>query len=171
MSENNVVTTSDIAPVKVPKSFNELKKTDLVAAANHFGTETEGNVELLKADLLENGVTFEQYLAAFHPTAAPEPEPFVLPEPVDVEDWPDAEESEVNNVSVVTVPQVPEFAQEQKYLIRFIGENPYFEFGKYKFTSEKPYGVMTATDAQRALVEEPTKFRQAFPAELEEFYS
>ena len=171
MSEN-VIVTNDIAPVKVPKSFNELRKPDLVKAANHFGSDPEGNAEAIKADLLESGVTFEQYLKVFHPTSPVEekPEPFKMPEPTNIDAWPDADEG-VNEVTVMTVPPTPQLAPAEKYLIRFIGENPYFEFGSYKFTTDKPYGIMSATDAQKALVEEPTKFRQAFPAELEEFYS
>ncbi len=169
MSEN-VVTSSDLAP-KVPKSFNELKKAELLQAAAFFGTESEGNVEVLRADLVENGVTFQQYLEAFHPTAEVkvEPDPFVLPEPTNIDDWPDAPEG--GEDVVVTAPATPTLAPQEKYLIKFIGENPYFEFGKYKFSNEKPYGIMPASDAQAALVGEPTKFRQAYPAELEEFYS
>lgn len=172
MSENTV-TTSDVAPVKVPKSFKDLNKTELLAAAEFFGTDTEGNVQALRADLVDNGVTFEDYLQAFHPTAPveAEPEPFEMPEPVDVNDWPDEDEGGDTVNDVITAAPSPQLAAQEKYLIKFIGENPYFEFGKYKFTNEKPYGIMPATDAQRALVEEPTKFRQAYPAELEEFYS
>lgn len=172
MSETTI-TSNDVAPVKVPKSFNDLNKTALVAAAEYFGSETEGNAAVIKADLLESGVTFEDYLAAFHPDVAvkaPEAES-VLPEPVDVENWPDAEEG-VNEVTetVVTVPPLLELAPQEKYLIKFTGENPYFERGRYKFTTDKPYAIMSAKDAQDALVEEPTKFRQAFPQELQEFY-
>lgn len=174
MSENTV-TTSDVAPVKVPKSFKDLKKPELVAAAEFFGTEVEGNTEVLRADLVDAGVTFEDYLKAFYPTAAdappPEPEPFVMPDPVDVNDWPDADEGGDEVTEIITAEPTPELRVAEKYLIKFIGENPYFEFGSYKFSADKPYGIMPANDAQRALVQEPTKFRQAYPAELQEFYS
>ena len=171
MSEN-VVTTGDVAPVKVPKSFNDLKKADLVAAANYFGTETEGNVEALRADLLDSGVTFAEYLKAFYPEEEVKLTPDVgMPDPVDIEDWPDAEEGGDEVTEIITAAATPTLAPTEKYLIKFVGQNPYFEFGPYKFTQEKPYGIMPAADAQRALVSEPTKFRQAFPAELEEFYS
>lgn len=170
MSEN-VVTTSDVAPVKVPKSFNDLNQKQLLAAAQAFGTDEAGTKAELKAGLVDFGVTFDQYLKMFHPDVSPavEPEKFVMPDPIDIEEWPDAEEGG-DDVTVVTAEAVPTLAPADKYLIKFIGENPYFEFGKYRFTEEKPYGIMPASDAQRALVEEPTKFRQAFPAELEEFY-
>ena len=172
MSEN-VVTTSDVAPKKVPKSFNDLNKPQLVEAAKAFGTEEEGNVAELRADLLDNGVTFDMYLKKFYPeeTVEEEPEVFQMPEPTNVDDWPDAPEGGDEVGEVVTAAPTPRLQAAEKYLIKFIGENPYFEFGPYKFTAEKPYGIMPANDAQRALVEEPTKFRQAYPNELEEFYS
>jgi hypothetical protein len=170
MSEN-VIASSDVAPVKVPKSFNDLKIDELRAAARAFGSDETGNKDAIKADLLEFGVTFDQYLQMFYPNEAVdvEPEAFEMPEPIDVEDWPDAEE-EVNEIeTLITAPEV-DLAPAEKYLVKFVGENPYFEFGNYKFTTAKPYGVMPARDAQEALVNEPTKFRQAFPQELEEFY-
>lgn len=172
--DTNVVTTTAVAPKKVPKSFNDLKKDDLVAAARAFGTLEEGNAAELKADLAEAGVTFKMYAEAFklegYEAIPDEPEEFEMPEPTDVEDWPDAEEGE--NVSEVkTAAPVPKLDAAEKYLIRFVGENPYFEFGKYKFTQENPYGIMPAEDAQKALTKEPEKFRQAWPAELQEYYS
>lgn len=172
MSEN-VVTSGDIVPKKVPTSFKDLKKPELLKAAEYFGTDTEGNVDALLADLAESGVTFESYLAAFYPDEKPTPEPekFEMPAPVDIEDWPDAEEGGEEVTEIVTAAPAPELNVAEKYLIKFVGDNPYFEFGKYKFTTDKPYGIMPAKDAQKALVSEPTKFRQAYPAELEEFYS
>jgi hypothetical protein len=172
---DDVVTSSDVAPKKVPTSFNDLNKEQLVAAALAFGTDETGNKEAIKADLLESGVTFDQYLEMFHPgekvTVTPEPETFELPEPTNIEDWPDADEGGDEEVSKpVTVAATPQLAPADKYLIKFIGENPYFEFGTYKFSQDKPYGIMPAQDAQKALVSEPDKFRQAYPAELQEFY-
>lgn len=172
MSES-IVTSSDVAPVKVPTSFKDLKKPELLLAADFFGTETEGGVEALRADLVDNGVTFDDYLEHFHPEVAnaePVSQKFAMPEPVDVESWPDADEGGEDVTSPVTATAVPTLAPAEKYLIKFIGENPYFEFGRYKFTTEKPYGIMPAAHAQDALVNEPTKFRQAFPDELQEFY-
>lgn len=170
MSEN-VIGSTDVAPKKVPASFLDLKKPELVTAAQFFGTQEEGTVIELRADLEDAGVTFAQYLEQFHPDVAPVPEPTAdLPPQVDVEDWPDAPEGGVEVTAPLTVEPELTLAPAEKYLIKFVGENPYFEFGKYKFSTEKPYGIMPAADAQRALVEEPTKFRQAFPAELEEFY-
>lgn len=177
MSEN-VITSDQVAPVKVPKSFNELNREQLVAAAVAFGADSEGTKNEIKADLLESGVTFDQYLTMFHPkssgaevAAQVEAEKFVMPDPVDIEDWPDAPEGGDNMDTLVTVNEVVALDPEMKYLIKFVGENPYFERGRFKFTREKPYASMTADDAQEALESEPTKFRQAFPKELKEYYA
>src|SRR5690348_11489771 len=112
MSEN-VITSNDVAPVKVPKSFNDLKKDQLIAAADYFGTDNTGNAKAIVADLVESGVTFEQYLTAFFPDEKKEdkPETFELPEPTDVEDWPDADEggAEVSETpELVTAAPTPE---------------------------------------------------------------
>ena len=177
MSEN-VVSTTDVAPLKEPKSFNDLNKDQLVAAALAFGADETGTKESIKADLAEMGVTWPMYAQAFKVGKYADAdldevvEEFEMPEPVNVEDWPDAPEVGENvQPELATAPSVPQLAPAEKYLIKFIGENPYFEFGKYKFTQESPYGIMPASDAQTALTKEPEKFRQAFPAELQEFYS
>jgi hypothetical protein len=174
MSDTNVVTTTEVAPKKVPKSFNDLNKAQLVEAALAFGADDSGNAADIKADLASMGVTWKMYAQAFklegYEAIPEEPEEFEMPEPVDVEDWPDAEEGEELNSPVITAAPTPKLDAAEKYLIKFVGENPYFEFGKYKFTQENPYGIMPASDAQNALVKEPEKFRQAFPAELQEFY-
>lgn len=174
-SDENVVTTTAAAPKRQPKSFSDLKKDDLVSAARYFGTLEEGNTSEIKADLAEAGVTWKMYAQAFklegYEDAPDEDTSFEMPEPVDAEDWPDAEEGEnVPTPALVTASAQPKLQAEKDYLIKFVGENPYFEFGKYKFTQEKPFGVMPAKDAQDALVKEPDKFRQAFPAELQEYY-
>lgn len=171
----SVVTTTDLAKKK-PTSFRDLNKAELVEAARAFGTKDEGNVKELREDLADAGVTWEMYCRQFgiehwENEAPPVVETFNR---VD-EDDPNVEfidgegvNEEVTQEIITAAPQT--FANEQKYLIKFIGQNPYFEFGRYRFTQDKPYGIMSARDAQSALVNEPSKFRQAFPAELEEFY-
>src|SRR6476646_3841656 len=166
MSTNVIVTA---ALEKKPKSFKDLKKEQLVAAAEYFGTESEGNVESLRADLADGGITWAMYHNVFIDPDNPIAEAVTPDEPakVDVEDWTDAQEGET--VTVTTAPAVPVLTQE-KYLIKMVRENPYFEFKKYKFTQEKPYALMDAKDAQEILSTE-RDFRQAFPDELQEFYS
>lgn len=169
----NVVKTEDVAPKKQPKAFKDLKRPELIAAAQSFGTDDEGTNEAIRADLEEAGVTWEMYVKAFKLEGhedIPDPEELAFAQ-VDEENLIDGDDEGVNEVSeVITAAPTPTLAPADKYLIKFIGENPYFEFGKYKFTADKPYGIMPAADAQKALVQEPTKFRQAFPAELQEFY-
>jgi hypothetical protein len=169
----NVVTSTDVAPSKNPESFNDLNLEQLREAARAFGSDDEGNEEVVRANLEQDGVTWKMYVKQFKldgHESIPDPE-LVKPQQVELTDD-DEDEKEVEEVTneVVAAPEL-DLAPQQKYLIKFIGENPYFEFGRYKFTQEKPYTAMNAEDAQRALVSEPKKFRQAFPAELEEFYS
>lgn len=167
MSTENVVKTTDVVQKKEPKSFNDLNKAQLVEAARYFGTLEEGNIDVLKADLHENGVSWEQYYKAFINKDAVLPEePEELFNKVGVEDWEDSDEVQVEPV---TAPEVPVLTQD-KYLIKMVRENPYFEFKHYKFTQEKPYAIMSAADAQEILQTE-RDFRQAFPDELKEYYS
>lgn len=171
MSED-AITSVDAAPKKQPTAFRDLSKDQLVAAANAFGTLDEGNKQELLADLEESGVTWKMYVKQFQLEGhedIPDVEE-VAPLQVDEVDLVDAPEGVEDLSEPVTAAPV-ELAPADKYLIKFIGENPYFEFGKYKFTQDSPYGVMPASDAQKALVNEPTKFRQAFPAELQDFYN
>lgn len=164
-------TTVELPTRKVPKSFNDLLKPELVAAALAFGANEDGSAKEIKADLLELGVTWENYMEAFYPEepVLEKVEEFTMPPATDIEDWIDEEVNEVSEVQ--TIDPRPQLAPQEKYLIKFKGENPYFERGRYKFSQAKPYAIMPADDAQAALTEEPEKFRQAFPAELQEFYS
>lgn len=171
---DSVIKSTDINPPKVePKSFEDLTLDELVSAANMFGTETEGDEKTLREDLTLNGVKWNMYVRAFRLPGwedIPADEPS-WPVEVDVEDAPDADEQEVVQVQEVIAAPPVALAADQKYLVKFIGENPYFEFKRYRFTQDNPYAVMPAADAQDALVTEAKKFRQAFPAELQEFYS
>jgi hypothetical protein len=157
----------------VPKSFRDLKKAELVAAAVAFATSEEGNAEAIRADLEENGVTWEMYAKAFKLEGYEEEEPvekFELPAPVDIEQWPDEGGEEVVEQVIITAEQQPQLAPQEKYLIKMTRKNPYFEFEDKKFTQEKPYAIMPAQQAQRIL-ESEEGFRQAYPAELQEFYN
>lgn len=165
MSEtpDNVVTSADVAQKKVPTSFRDLRKAELVDAARSFGTLEEGNAEEIRADLADAGVTWEMYKKAFGLESDTTVEA-VVEEPV-------LEDEGVEEVTdVVTADPNPVLARQDKYLIKMTRKNPYFEFGRYKFTQDKPYAIMNANDAQRIL-ESEDGFRQAYPAELQEFYS
>ena len=159
-NETNAVTTADTNPKKVPESFRDLSKAELVAAARAFGSDDSGSSSVIRAALEEDGVTWEQYVKAFM-VEQPEPEPVTEESLAQFE----AEEDEV----VTASPDVM-LPRAGKYLIKMERENPYFEFGKYKFTTENPFAIMPAADAQRLLTTE-TGFRQAFPDELREAFS
>lgn len=161
MSEGTV-TSADAAAKRVPKAFKELKKEELVAAANAFGASPEGSKETIIADLAEMGVTWEDYATAFLVEKPEEPVDDLVVSQPEEEPLPEA-------AHVATADEQIALPVEQKYLVKMIRENPSFEFKGYKFTQDRPYAVMNAQDAQTILSSEDG-FRQAFPAELEEFY-
>lgn len=166
---DNVITSNDVV-TKVPKSFKDLSKEQLVEAANYFGTENQGVRKEIESDLVDSYVTWDMYVKAFKLPGHEELPELTneWPEQVDVEDAPEEEENVTDNEVLAAEPV--KLAPADKYLIKMTRKNPYFEFAKYKFTTEKPYAIMTAADAQRIL-ETEEGFRQAFPAELQEFYS
>jgi hypothetical protein len=172
VADENVVTTEDVAPKKQPKSFADLNKSELLKAAEYFGADTEGNAIALRASLEDWGVTWNQYVKAFklegHEDIPEQPE--IHPLEVDEADLIDDDEQEVEELTVKTAEPTPKLKASDNYLIKFVGENPYFEFEKYKYTQDKPFAIMPADAAQRALEQEPKKFRQAFPKELQEYY-
>lgn len=57
-----------------------------------------------------------------------------------------------------------------KYLIKMTRDNVLYEVRGYRFTQEHPYALVDSADAEYILGKEDG-FRQAFPSELEEFYS
>jgi hypothetical protein len=158
---------------KVPQKWSDLNKPQVIAAASAFGTREDGTVKEMLADLQDANVSWTDYQVAFglvEPPAA-EDRGFTKVSEDEVEiDWIDGEVEDNMTETIVTVPRIATMAPAEKYLIRFIGDNPYFERGKHKFTKDKPYAIMSASDAQDALVDEPKKFRQAFPDELKDFY-
>jgi hypothetical protein len=159
---------------KVPQKWSDLNKPQVIAAAQAFGTLDSGTVKEMLADLQDANVSWSDYQVAFGLAEPPKEEdrnPTRVDESEVEIDWIDGEVEEDMTEQILTVPRVASMAPSEKYLIKFIGDNPYFERGRYKFTSEKPYAIMPAVDAQDALVDEPKKFRQAFPDELSEFYS
>lgn len=174
-AENTVtaltVASTEHEPANRPESFEALKLNELQAAAEAFGVDWAGeNEETIRANLAADYITWNMYVKQFKlPGWDQLPEDGdEFPEPI--EDWDEKEDEEEVTADVITAPAVA-LLNEGKYLIKFVGQNWYFERGKYTFTKEKPYALMNARDAQAALVEEPTKFRQAMPQELEDYYS
>lgn len=176
--ERDHASLTQTTPANMPSSFKALHKEDLVKAAQAFGTLAEGSEELIRADLEDAGITWAAYCVEF---GLPVPEDYEdqtidFPEPVT--DWEESEDEELPEIA--TVEEVPTLQANQKYLVKFVGDNPYFEYKKYKFTKDSPYAIMPAKDAQDILSladeqtgrpEFPPKFRQAFPVELQEYYS
>lgn len=160
-------------PANRPSSFEALRLNDLQAAANAFGVDwADKNEEEIREALAEDYITWNMYVKQFKLPGWQElpDEDVDFPEPL--EDWDEAEDEEVDELSQDVITAKPfALAPEGKYLIKFVGQNTYFERDKFKFSKEKPYALMNARDAQAALVEEPTKFRQAMPDELESFYA
>lgn len=175
---DDVVTSSDVTdvektPANVPSSFAALKRPELLAAADYFGTTTEGNVKAIRADLEDNGVTWAQYANAFHLPGASE---LVDPEPeVSEPEVKEKEEEAPVTREILTKAPNEKLEVAADYLVRFVGDNEYFEFKDYRFTKANPFAVMPAEDAQEALELEqpptPPKFRQAYPKELSEYFS
>lgn len=160
---------SETTPANLPTSFKALHLDQLRAAADYFGSDSVGNEEAIRVALEDDGITWEMYAKEFG-LPLPEGETFAPPTPDLPEkhdDWIEKEEEEVSEV--VTQAPVPTLAAEQKYLIRMTRKNPYFEYGRYKFTQDKPYAIMSAEDAQ-SILESEQGFRQAYPKELQEFY-
>jgi hypothetical protein len=69
----------------------------------------------------------------------------------------------------VAQPVVQAVTQTDKYLLKMTRENLVYQTRGYEFTQDHPYALVNATDAQWIL-ENEEGFRQAFPAELTEFY-
>lgn len=157
-------------PANRPSSFKALKPNELRYAAELFGVDNDSPVdEVILANLESDGITWKMYAERMNLPGwqeLPEDDSIDFPEPL--EDWDEAEEVEVTETIITRAPV--QTLNEGKYLIKFIGENWYFEHGKYSFSKDSPYALMNARDAQNALVGEPSKFRQAYPDELESFY-
>lgn len=162
---------------KPKKSFAELNKAELVAAAERYGSLTEGTNEVIRAGLLEDGITWEQYAKDFGLVEEPEvntqnvvKSEDVAPKNTGSSVGPHLNiESEVNNVTTVTTETNPLLPQGDMFLIKMVRDNPYFEYKHYKFTQENPYNVMNLSDAQSILTEEEG-FSQATPLEAKSYF-
>ena len=174
-AENTVtaltVASTEHEPANRPESFEALKLRELQAAAEAFGVDWEGeSEEVIRANLAADYITWPMYVKQFKLPGwdqLPSGDAEDFPEPLD--DWDEKEEEEVTQEVITASPLA--LQPDGKFLIKFIGQNWYFERGRYTFTKDKPYALMSARDAQSALVDEPSKFRQAMPQELEDFYS
>lgn len=130
-------------------------KDELIALAEEYELDTTGT----KSDLAERIVAFE--------TGAP---------PKD-EESDEAEESGVSDEPVAEVKSEPVPEDEPEpvdqggtKLVRFIGNNPLWQSGRYTFTRDNPFQAVPAEVAER-LVQNHEKFRIATDSEVQDFYS
>lgn len=154
-------------------AFTELDVKELRrSAVEDFAVEIEKDAKA--KDIItafgELGIGWDDYVAQ-HPEHKP-----VVPEPtVVVAADVTAAPIVVEEVTPMVAPQVrtktPEVVStEDTYLVKMNRDNPYFEFGRYKFTQKNPYNIMDAESTTRILKEEEG-FAIAGPDELAEFYS
>lgn len=147
-------------------SLQNLNKKKLLEAAEFYGVDVADdatNQEIVQA-LIEEGVNDALYKKDFMKEEAPEN--VVTSKSV----APKKEEDVMTELDEVVEPRKEVYTPQQKLLIKMERKNPLFEFEKYRFTQERPFHVMPADVAERLLRSE-TGFRQAFPAEAEDFFS
>lgn len=151
-------------------SFNSLSKEELYrVAVEDFAVEVKptDSKKVLLAALAEDGVTWEMYKQAYPDTEVEEDE---VPAVVTSTDVTGAVATEVPVVPKVrTRTEEVNTATADMYLIKMNRENPYFEFRGYKFTTEHPFAVMPAADADKILKQEDG-FAIATPSEANEYY-
>jgi len=130
-------------------SFETLNKPVLLQVAEDFAVDVKAtdNKATIIAALVEDGVTWDMYKAAF---PDPEDEPDVTPEA------PVAEKPAV-------VREVP------KVLVKMERQNPRFEIRGYTFSKQHPFVPVTEEDANY-IISHLDGFRIAMPQEAQDFY-
>lgn len=154
------------------KSFKDLKIEELRrSAVEDFAVEIgeKDGKDIIIAALVESGVSWSDYVAQ-HPEVAP------------IEETPVAVVTSKTVTSTETIAPVPTeeivvrvkeevvSAPTDKFLIKMVRENLMYETRGHRFTKQHPYALVSPADAQYILSKEDG-FRQAFPDELQEFYS
>jgi hypothetical protein len=127
--------------------------------------------KVLLAAAAEDGVTWEMYKKAYPDTEVEEEVINVEATPVVVPDPSGAVAEEVPAAPVIrTRTEEVNTTSQDMYLIKMERENPYYEFRGYKFTTEHPFAVMPAADADKILKNE-SGFSIATPSEANEYYN
>jgi len=147
--------------------------------AVNLSDDEKSSKKLIAAALLENGVTFEQYLE-FHPERrddfpeyAKPVEPVATPVAENVVTSADVLDGN-EQVEIVTKEAQPVLNANQQWLVKMDRQNPVFEVSApsgavHVFTQAHPYVLMSAVDAEHVLHEDG--FRQAYPSEIQDYYS
>lgn len=171
-----------------PERFEDLDKDELVRSAiEDFAVDLSDDEKKSKknviAALVESNIVWTDYVAQ-HPEVAPEPVPEAVvtsnapshgtvgndrEEVVTPGDFDSAVEHTETTEIHVAKPVVDAVAPSDKYLLKMVRENELYQTRGYTFTVEHPYALVEAVDAQWIL-ENEDGFRQAFPAELQDFY-
>jgi len=151
-----------------PTSFNDLDLEELRrTAVEDFAVDIKAtdNKKTVLAALVEDGVKWEQYatLRGLNTVKSNAP----APPPVGVFEQPVVRDEEVE---IITAQPLDANPAVQKYLLKMERENVRYDVRGYKFTQEHPYALVSPEDAEYILTNEKG-FRQAWPSELEEFYS
>lgn len=126
--------------------FEELKKAELLTAAETFGVDVESTATkpLIIAALVEDGVTVEMYQEAFPDES--EEAPVVKP-----------------TVSVPAPPKGP------TVLLKMTRANGTYEIRGYRFTRDNPY-LPVDEDSANYILENVPGFQIASPKDAQEFY-
>lgn len=155
---------------KKPTGFKDLSVAELRrSAVEDFAVDVSDvdNKQVVIAALAESGVQWKDYVAQ-HPEVAPD-DNVVKSGGVDSSVL-SVEEPADEPVGDVIVAQPVSAKPTDKFLIKMTRNNPLYETRGYRFTQEHPYNLVSPEDAEFILSREDG-FRQAFPSELEEFYS
>jgi hypothetical protein len=130
-------------------SFENLKKPELVAIAEQFGTRSTGTKAELVEDLAAEGVTWELY-ESLKENAEPVEEPVVDVEPI-------------------TAPPVVEESGEE-VLLKFLGSGS-LRTADVKVSATHPFVNVSPAVAAKLQAKNSTIWRDASPKELEKFYA
>lgn len=163
-----------------PTKFEDLGVAELRRSAiEDFAVPVEenDNKKSVLAALVESGVSWSDYVDQ-HPEVKPE-EPAVKPAATFVEREPEpSREGSVITAESMRAPEplAPVTAAavvaegSQPWLIKMTRENLRYDTRGYTFTKEHPYALVKPEDVPYIL-EKEDGFRQAYPTELQEFYS
>lgn len=141
--------------------LSTMSKDELIEIADEFGTEANESLSETQiiARLLEEGVTEEMIVTFWDGKYPPEvaEEAVVLSKKV-------ISKKEMQASSVVKV-EIPE-----QVLIFMDRENPTYEIRGYRFTSEHPFALVSADDAE-VITAGDEGFRYATPKQARAYYS
>jgi hypothetical protein len=137
--------------MKEAKSFDDLKKDQLVAAAVYFGVDHKKSdtKSVIAAALAEDGVTFAEYKRLVAKDETTQPKDVV----------PDAALSQP-----VETPAV------SGQLVKMTRNNASFQIRGHTFTRQHPYRVVGGVDLDYIL-EQVSGFRLATPSEVQSYYN